>query len=581
MGQSRCNIFLHSGKSRNGKILSVPAVIILNNLHQTILFVNCPLLIINVRIKQGRHFKFRCHFLEQSIVANRIRNAGCGKNSMKANALVTLSGAEATEILPDIFHHRMGVRILSVLCIRNIVFNSSKIFSAAGINISGHRHLPGIHELHVDLSFIFVVQRLFLRGCMCHFKRNGFAHFLVPICPHHIRIESQNISVANAVCDAVSMQLIAENRCGRALLFLVLLLNRCSGKSKENRLRERFLNADQHIAESGSMGFIHNKNNSLPSNRFQIPGFQSRILRHVAHLLDRCDNQRVCRIRAFQFSNQYPGVFRRLNILIVICKTPIFLQGLGAQLNSVHQKNHLVRIAGIRNQLCRLEAGHGFTGAGGVPHVSTQLILLSPLGLPHCVGNPIRRVHLIAPHHLQHPIGIVRNRIEPDHLMCHRDGQERAHNLIPVINRLVIKVRPMEIKRRIESAVRSRIGEVQRFFGSHSHKNLYQRKQSGEHPFVGVFLNLMARLTHRYSGSLQLDMNHRHSVNQQHYIPAAIVQNPILRRELRLLCNLINALASGNLHAVEQLQADFFSQMFCILRIIPNNRHASSIDETV
>ena len=56
------------------------------------------------------------------------------------------------------------------------------------------------------------------------------------------------------------MQLIAENRCGRALLFLVLLLNRCSGKAKENRLRERFFNADQHIAESGSMGFIHNKN---------------------------------------------------------------------------------------------------------------------------------------------------------------------------------------------------------------------------------------------------------------------------------------------------------------------------------
>ena len=216
-----------------------------------------------------------------------------------------------------------------------------------------------------------------------------------------------------------------------------------------------------------------------------------------------------------------------------------------------------------------------------MPDISAQLVPGLPVVLRDTIRNLIGRIVLIAAHDLQNAICIVRYRVKSDQLVRHRNRQQGRSNHLPVTNRIIIEIRPMKEKVRIELPVRARIGKIQRFLRIHCHKNLNQRKQPREYALMRILLNLIAGLRYRHSGFLQFNMKDRHPVNQQHQITAPILQNLVVSWKQRLLCNLVAALASCNLQTVIDLQTDLLAVMKLVLRILPNDRNRLPIDKTI
>ena len=94
--------------------------------------------------------------------------------------------------------------------------------------------------------------------------------------------------------------------------------------------------------------------------------------------MDGGHDQRICRIVAFEFADQNARVLGGLDGVSVVGEATVFPERLRTQLNSVNQKNDLIRIAGVGNELRGFEAGEGFAGAGGVPDISAPLAGVLP-----------------------------------------------------------------------------------------------------------------------------------------------------------------------------------------------------------
>ena len=107
--------------------------------------------------------------------------------------------------------------------------------------------------------------------------------------------------------------------------------------------------------------------------------------------------------------------------------------------------------------------------------------------------------------------------------MRHRDTKQIGHNSSPVSYDGVVKVFPMEIEFRLEILFFARIGKIECLFRSHGHENLHHLEDAvAEYAFVGITLNLEGSLTHIHFGTLQFDMNHRHTIDEQHHIAPSV-----------------------------------------------------------
>lgn len=107
--------------------------------------------------------------------------------------------------------------------------------------------------------------------------------------------------------------------------------------------------------------------------------------------------------------------------------------------------------------------------------------------------------------------------------MRHWNTEQIRYNSSPVSYDGVVKVFPMEIEFRLEILFFSRIGKIECLFRSHGYENLYHLEDAvAEYTFVGITLNLESSLTYIYFGTLQLDMNHRHTIDKQHHIAPSV-----------------------------------------------------------
>ena len=124
------------------------------------------------------------------------------------------------------------------------------------------------------------------------------------------------------------MQFITENiRRGTHRLF-VFRKDRRSGKAEKQRLRECLLNRRQHLSEGRTMALIDDKHEALVLNILEIlcTHLARRIFLDVAHFLNRGNDQGAVRITAFQLCNQCDSIFRILNFVCIVRKSPVFLQ---------------------------------------------------------------------------------------------------------------------------------------------------------------------------------------------------------------------------------------------------------------
>ena len=83
----------------------------------------------------------------------------------------------------------------------------------------------------------------------------------------------------------------------------------------------------------------------------------------------------------------------------------------------------------------------------------------------------------------------------------------------------------MEIVAGVELSFRAGIGKVDRFFRVHGHKNLHQREQSHKNALCRVFFNLVASLFDGNTALFQFHVNDRHTIDEQHQIATAGIQN--------------------------------------------------------
>ena len=242
-------------------------------------------------------------------------------------------------------------------------------------------------------------------------------------------------------------------------------------------------------------------------------GIIAAVFLNAAHFLNGCNNQCVGRIVTFQFCHQNIGIFCVLYRTRIVGKAAIIHQRLGSQLYTVHQKHHFVGVLGTGNQLGRFETGQGLTGAGGMPDIAATLIFICPVPHGNAAGNAGSRVILIAAHDFQYPVSIVSYCVKSNQLVCHRDGEQILGNILPVVQRLIIGVSPMEVEVFVEHSIRAGIGKINRLIRLYGNKNLHQGEQAGEHTFMGVFFNLVISLAHIYAAALEFTVDHGHTVN--------------------------------------------------------------------
>ena len=216
-----------------------------------------------------------------------------------------------------------------------------------------------------------------------------------------------------------------------------------------------------------------------------------------------------------------------------------------------------------------------------MPDIAPELLACCPVIFRNTVRNLIRRIVLIAAHNLQYTIRIIGHRIEADHLMCHRNRQQPLDDLLPVIDRIIIQICPVEIEVRIEPSIWSRICEIQRLLRIHRDEYLHQGEQACEDTLMCILHQLVHRFLHIHTRALQFDMEDRHTVDEQHQIAATILQHLLMARKKRLFHDLVAALTCCDFHTIIDLQADFFSVVKRILLVLASDGNGTSIDKAI
>ena len=111
---------------------------------------------------------------------------------------------------------------------------------------------------------------------------------------HHIWVEAQHIAVADAVCDAVTVQTLAKHHGGGGALLLVLVENRRTCEAEEQRVGERAAYVLEHLAEGGAVTLVDDEHDPFGGQAVEFRLGDSALAGlHVAHLLDRGHDEAV------------------------------------------------------------------------------------------------------------------------------------------------------------------------------------------------------------------------------------------------------------------------------------------------
>ncbi len=559
------------------ELLPVACVVVFQDFDEAFRFkdgISAAVCIDDMRIEKRGDFQLRALRLHQAVVGDGFRDAARGKNGVEFTAL-----AQGDPVVGNVLNHCVMVFVTAVLGVGQMVFDAGLI-DAGAIPVSRHRHI--VHVTIENILFLGV-SKGFLRRCSFGFlKRDGLTQIAVAIGEHLVGIKAEHVLVADAVGDAVAVQLIAEDIGRGVVLADVLLVDGCAAETEEDRAGKALFDINKHVAKGGAVALINDEHDTLGAHSFEIVRFQPVLLiLESAHLLDRTHNERIGGIAALEFLHQHTRVFRGLHLVDVSGEVAVVLQRLCTKLDAVEQENHLVCIFGIGDELGRLEARHRLARSGGVPDVAAETVRVFPIRLRHFVGNGVSGVILITAHHFQHAVRLIRHRVKANELVCHRDGKQAGGEALPIVDWLVVEVRPVEGVVFVEFSIRPGIGEVKRLGWLHRYEDLNERKEAAENPLTRILLDLVVGLAHRHAALLQLDVDHRHAINEQQEVAAPIIKKRRATGVARLLHDLVAALPGGNLVAVVDLQAHFLAKVQPLRWIVAGDGDGFAIDEAI
>ena len=265
----RCHIFLELVIAADVKALPVARVVVLEHRFQALFFVESlfPALVVNGRVKKSGHAKLRIPLAKLPIVAHCLRNAvGC-KNRMKFAA-----AAQCIPVLPDMIDNLPLVLIcqnkIPERSFMQIVLNSLLV-SAVFLPTPRHRHI--IQKFIVNGTLLWILQDLFLGSRTRLMQCDQLPELFIRIDTDHQRVKAEHIPVANAVRNAVAMQLIAENITGCAERPLIFRKDRRSRKAKKQRIRKSPLNRGEHVAECRAVALVNDEHDALALHLLEIP----------------------------------------------------------------------------------------------------------------------------------------------------------------------------------------------------------------------------------------------------------------------------------------------------------------------
>ena len=201
--------------------------------------------------------QLRCLLLEQVIIVDSFRNGASGEHRMEFARM-----AEHRELFENVRDHHVRMRGIDA-----ILVSSKEILDAANTVSSAinHRTHGDLRLIHVMLEYFGldrVGERIFRTLHLRLVESHGTSDFRILVRGHHVRVESEYIMVTNAVGDAVPVQATAEYHGSGGILLLVFVQDGRAGKSEEQRVREGAPDVLQHVAECGTMAFVHNKDDT-------------------------------------------------------------------------------------------------------------------------------------------------------------------------------------------------------------------------------------------------------------------------------------------------------------------------------
>ena len=255
MGKPRRNVALEQAVRRHGEGLAVASVVVVEDLLETLLLERRALGVVDVWIHLRGHLQVRGQLLEQPIVRNGLRDAARGEKTVEPPA-----NAARRPPFNDVVHHGPAVPVTVVLATGHIVLDAPHV-RTIGSHISRHGNVFEIPQVH-DL-LCRVDEHLFLRVRLCLLEPHHAAQVGIPEGHDHVRVKAQHIAVADAVSDAVAMQLIAEHHGRGREALLVLFVDGRAGEPKEHRAGKRPLDLCEHVAKGRAMALVDDEHNAL------------------------------------------------------------------------------------------------------------------------------------------------------------------------------------------------------------------------------------------------------------------------------------------------------------------------------
>ena len=180
-------------------MLAIGGVVVAQNLQQTVFLEQLTVTsVVDIRIKQRRDLNVRVLRLEDAVVLHCFRDAGGRQDGMEHTAPTQLC-----PVLVNVAGNRLAVVVLTVLSDRQVVFDTlgDTLGTTVGVCLidAGHRDLVLVHKLVVDSRLLGVRQSLVHGRGLGLLESNHSAHIMRPEGFHHLRVEAEDVTVANTV----------------------------------------------------------------------------------------------------------------------------------------------------------------------------------------------------------------------------------------------------------------------------------------------------------------------------------------------------------------------------------------------
>jgi len=344
-----------------------------------------------------------------------------------------------------------------------------------------------------------------------------------------VDVEAQDVVVFDGVGDGVGVQLLLEDLFrgfpGGLLLFNLLIggifrKDGGAGKAEELGLGEKILDRLVVLAELRTVAFVKDEDDAFVAQRLQ-PLLEVALIAAIegkTKLLNGGDNHLVGIIIGEQ--PLYQGFSVGVLFDAVLLKPVELLPRLPVEVFAVHHKKAFVNIRVILEQGGCLEGGERLATAGGVPDVAVAAVLVNAL------HDGLDGINLIGAHHHQLLLAGHQYHVSAYHFAQRAFGQKLLGKTVEMSNLLVVYSGKLVERQKTLISIKTEVaavvvGEVPDITPIADDEELQEAEQGFAVAIAGIIFvldNLLHGPAWTDSQSFQLDLYHRHTIDEEQHI---------------------------------------------------------------